>query len=160
MISYIGIGSNQALPIEQAKQAILALNNINDTKLLACSSLYCSAPMGPQDQPDYINAVAKLATSLSAIDLLDALQAIEQAQGRVRKENRWGPRTLDLDIILFDNQTINSERLTIPHYGMKQREFVLYPLLEISPDLQLPDGSYLSELIKVCDKKGLTTITG
>lgn len=160
MISYIGIGSNQALPIEQAKQAIMALDNINDTKLLACSSLYCSAPMGPQDQPDYINAVAKLTTSLSAVDLLDALQAIEQAQGRVRKENRWGPRTLDLDIILFDNQTINTERLTIPHYGMKQREFVLYPLLEISPDLQLPDGSYLSELIKVCDKKGLTTITG
>ena len=115
--------------------------------------------MGPQDQPDYINAVAKLETTLSAIELLDALQDIEQSQGRVRKENRWGPRTLDLDIILYADQTINSERLIIPHYGMQDREFVLYPLFEIAPELQLPNGTSLSEILKGCDKNGLTTIT-
>ena len=110
MISYIGIGSNQAQPIEQAKQAITALSNIKDTKLLMCSSLYRSAPMGPQDQPDYINAVAKLETRLSALELLDALQVIEQEQGRERKALRWGPRTLDLDILLYADQEIENER--------------------------------------------------
>ncbi|TEW53777.1 2-amino-4-hydroxy-6-hydroxymethyldihydropteridine diphosphokinase [Psychromonas sp. RZ22] len=159
MISYIGIGSNQSQPIEQAKQAITALNQIKNTTLVTCSSLYCSAPMGPQDQPDYINAVAKLETTLSALELLDELQAIEQKQGRVRKDNRWGPRTLDLDIILYAEQTINNERLTIPHYGMQQREFVLYPLFEIAPQLQLPNGTFLTEMLKDCDKNGLTTIT-
>lgn len=160
MISYIGIGSNQALPIEQAKQAITALNDIKDTKLVICSSLYRSAPMGPQDQPDYINAIAKIETTLSALELLDALQAIEQEQGRERKENRWGPRTLDLDIILYADKMIDNDRLTIPHYGMKEREFVLYPLFEIAPTLQMPDGISLIEILKHCDKNGLTAITG
>ncbi|MEJ6080457.1 2-amino-4-hydroxy-6-hydroxymethyldihydropteridine diphosphokinase [Vibrio sp. 1-Bac 57] len=160
MISYIGIGSNQAQPIEQAKQAITALSNIKDTKLLMCSSLYRSAPMGPQDQPDYINAVAKLETRLSALELLDALQVIEQEQGRERKALRWGPRTLDLDILLYADQEIENERLTVPHYGMKEREFVLYPLFEIAPTLQMPNGTSLIEILKHCDKNGLTAITG
>ncbi|MEJ6123738.1 2-amino-4-hydroxy-6-hydroxymethyldihydropteridine diphosphokinase [Vibrio sp. 2-Bac 85] len=160
MISYIGIGSNQAQPIEQAKQAITALSNIKDTKLLMCSSLYRSAPMGPQDQPDYINAVAKLETTLSALELLDALQVIEQEQGRERKALRWGPRTLDLDILLYADQEIENERLTVPHYGMKEREFVLYPLFEIAPTLQMPNGTSLIEILKHCDKNGLTAITG
>ncbi len=115
--------------------------------------------MGPQDQPDYINAVAEIETQLTAIELLDALQSIEQDQGRVRKDNRWGPRTLDLDIILYDNQQINSERLTIPHYGMCKREFVLYPLQEIAPKLPLPNGTLLSQLVTLCDKNGLTKVS-
>jgi len=160
MISYIGIGSNQAQPIEQAKQAITALSNIKDTQVLMCSSLYRSAPMGPQDQPDYINAVAKLETTLSALELLDALQLIEQEQGRERKALRWGPRTLDLDILLYANEEIENDRLTIPHYGMKDREFVLYPLFEIAPTLQMPNGTSLIEILKHCDKNGLTAITG
>ena len=160
MISYIGIGSNQAQPIEQAKQAITALSNIKDTQVLMCSSLYRSAPMGPQDQPDYINAVAKLETTLSALELLDALQVIEQEQGRERKALRWGPRTLDLDILLYADQQIENERLTVPHYGMKEREFVLYPLFEIAPTLQMPNGTSLIEILKHCDKNGLTAITG
>ena len=155
MISYIGIGSNQADPIKQAKQAISALKNLPETQLITCSSLYCSAPMGPQDQPDYINAVAKLDTQLSPLNLLDALQQIELNQGRVRKDNRWGPRTLDLDILLYNDQQINSARLVVPHYGMKVREFVLYPLLEIAKNLVLPDGTVLSQLTKACDKNGL-----
>ena len=155
MISYIGIGSNQAEPVKQAEQAIAALKTLPKTRLTNCSSLYCSTPMGPQDQPDYINAVAELDTRLSALELLDALQQIELSQGRVRKENRWGPRTLDLDILLYGAQEINNTRLTIPHYGIKEREFVLYPLLEIAADLVLPDGSVLSQLAAECDKNGL-----
>lgn len=158
MNSYIGIGSNQATPILQAKEAIAALACIAQTKLVNVSSLYSSSPMGPQDQPDYVNAVAHLDTQLSALELLDALQAIELSQGRVRKENRWGPRTLDLDIILYGDQVINNSRLTIPHYGMKVREFVLYPLFEIAADLQLPDGTALSQLITQCDRNNLTII--
>jgi 2-amino-4-hydroxy-6-hydroxymethyldihydropteridine diphosphokinase len=159
MISYIAIGSNQAKPVEQAKQAIIALNNIQDTSVIICSSLYSSAPMGPQDQPDYINAVAKIDTALSAIELLDALQHIEKNQGRERKEERWGPRTLDLDIILYANDEIDTERLTVPHYGMQEREFVLYPLFEIAPTLVMPNGTSLIDMLKQCDKNGLTVIT-
>jgi 2-amino-4-hydroxy-6-hydroxymethyldihydropteridine diphosphokinase len=159
MSSYIGIGSNQKEPIKQAQQAIETLKLLPKSELIKCSSFYCSVPMGPQDQPDYINAVAKIETQLSAIELLNALQAIELSQGRVRKNNRWGPRTLDLDIILYDNQQINSERLVVPHYGMHEREFVLYPLLEISPNLTLPNGTHLSHFIEICDKNGLTIIS-
>ncbi|WP_022941689.1 2-amino-4-hydroxy-6-hydroxymethyldihydropteridine diphosphokinase [Psychromonas hadalis] len=159
MISYIGIGSNQKDPVKQAKQAIEALKTLTNSELTKCSSLYCSAPMGPQDQPDYINAVAEIKTQLSALELLDALQKIELDQGRVRKDNRWGPRTLDLDIILYDNQTIHNNRLTIPHYGMNTREFVLYPLHEIAPNLSLPNNTLLSQLVSLCDKNGLTKIS-
>lgn len=159
MISYIGIGSNQADPIKQAKQAIEALKNLPNSQLLICSKLYSSTPMGPQDQPDYVNAVAKIETQLTALALLDELQKIELNQGRERKENRWGPRTLDLDIILYADQQINTPRLTIPHYGMKVREFVLYPLFEIAPELVLPDAVALSQLVSLCDKNGLSIIS-
>lgn len=158
MISFIGIGSNQADPIKQAQLAIEALKTLPDTQLISCSSLYSSTPMGPQDQPDYINAVAQIETQLPALALLDNLQQIELSQGRVRKDNRWGPRTLDLDIILYDNQEINNSRLIIPHYGMKVREFVLYPLQEIAAQLILPDGTPLSQLVASCDKNGLQRV--
>ncbi|MEH6454528.1 MAG: 2-amino-4-hydroxy-6-hydroxymethyldihydropteridine diphosphokinase [Psychromonas sp.] len=159
MISYIGIGSNQSDPIKQAKLAIETLHALPQTVLNKCSSLYSSTPMGPQDQPDYVNAVAEIDTQLTALQLLDELQKIELSQGRVRKENRWGPRTLDLDIILYGKEVINNTRLTIPHYGMKVREFVIYPLLEITTDLRLPDGESLIQLSQHCDKNGLTIIS-
>lgn len=159
MISYIGVGSNQADPIRQARLAIETLQHLPNSLFCKCSSLYHSAPMGPQDQPDYINAVVKIDTQLTAIELLDELQKIELSQGRVRKENRWGPRTLDLDIILYGNEVINTPRLTIPHYGMNEREFVLYPLLEIAGELRLPDGQVLSELTEKCNKNGLVRIS-
>lgn len=139
-IAYIGLGSNLSEPIEQVKSAINEISNIVQTKLLKASSLYLSKPMGPQDQDDYINAVVAIETSLSAIELLNALQAIENKAGRVRKENRWGARILDLDIILFGSETLNTDRLVIPHYGLCEREFVLLPLAEISPALSLPSG--------------------
>ena len=108
---------------------------------------YRTPPLGPQDQPDYLNAAIALETALSAEALLDNTQRIELQQGRVRKEERWGPRTLDLDIMLFGDAQIHTERLTVPHYDMKRRGFMLWPLFEIAPDLTFPDGEHLSALL-------------
>ncbi|WP_413112985.1 2-amino-4-hydroxy-6-hydroxymethyldihydropteridine diphosphokinase [Thaumasiovibrio sp. DFM-14] len=156
MIAYIAIGSNLGDPAAKAQAAIAALNATDAIDVRAASSLYSSKPMGPAEQPDYINAVVEVSTSLSPLALLDATQEIELAHGRVRNGERWGPRTLDLDILLYANQVINSERLTIPHYGMKLREFVLYPLAEIAPNLVLPDGCKLSALLAQIERNGLS----
>lgn len=140
-IAYIGLGSNLSEPIKQVNIAIDEIKQIAKSEVLNISSLYLSKPMGPQDQDDYINAVLALETTLSPLALLDALQSIENKAGRIRKENRWGARILDLDIILFGNEIINTERLTVPHYGMTEREFVLLPLAEIAADLILPSSN-------------------
>ncbi|RJX74489.1 2-amino-4-hydroxy-6-hydroxymethyldihydropteridine diphosphokinase [Vibrio sinensis] len=155
--AYIAVGSNLGDPVAQAKTAIDALKQLPRSEFLQASMLYSSTPMGPQNQPDYINAVVAIQTELTPLELLDCTQAIEQEQGRVRKDERWGPRTLDLDIILYGNEVMDSPRLTIPHYGMKQREFVLYPLAEIAPNLTLPDGTELSVLLTQVDRNGLST---
>jgi len=147
-IAYIGLGSNLSNPVKQVHQAIDQIKLLEQSSVTKLSSLYFSKPMGPQDQPDYINAVLSLNTSLSPIELLDSLQQIENFAGRIRKDERWGARVLDLDILLFDNLIINSERLVVPHYGLKLREFVLIPLSEISPNLTLPDGEKVSSLAK------------
>ncbi|ERI54299.1 2-amino-4-hydroxy-6-hydroxymethyldihydropteridine pyrophosphokinase [Pseudomonas sp. EGD-AK9] len=152
---YIGLGSNLAEPLQQLRDALAALAQLPDTRLLAHSSFYASDPLGPPDQPRYVNAVAALDTALQPWTLLDALQRIEQEQGRVRKAERWGPRTLDLDILLFGERSIADERLTVPHYHMHARPFVLYPLAELAAELQLPDGRRLSELLAACPFTGL-----
>ena len=153
---YIGLGSNLANPAEQLRAALGAISGLPQSRLSACSSLYASDPLGPPDQPRYVNAVAALDTELAPLELLDALQRIEQEQGRVRKAERWGPRTLDLDILLFGNRLLSEERLTVPHYHMHARAFVLYPLAEIAPtDLQLPDGRSLEQLLAACPFEGL-----
>ncbi|CAQ82899.1 MULTISPECIES: 2-amino-4-hydroxy-6-hydroxymethyldihydropteridine diphosphokinase [Photorhabdus] len=152
---YIALGSNLAKPVQQVKNALAALKELPETEFITCSSMYRTKPMGPQDQPDFLNAVVALETTLAPEELLNHTQAIELAQGRVRKNERWGPRTLDLDIMLFGDQVINTERLTIPHYGLKQREFMLYPLAEIAPDLVFPDGEALSERLKHIPENGL-----
>ena len=151
---YIAIGSNLADPVAQAKAAITTLETLTASRLISVSSLYASKPMGPQEQPDYINAVACVDTRLAPIELLDALQQIENEQGRVRKEH-WGARTLDLDILLYGDEVMSTPRLTVPHYGMKEREFVLYPLAEIAPQLQLPCGQALSVLLEACPRNDL-----
>lgn len=153
--AFIAVGSNLSDPVGQAQNAIEALKGLPSSEFIQSSMLYSSTPMGPQDQPDYINAVVEIKTKLTPLELLDCTQAIELEQGRVRKEERWGPRTLDLDIILYGNEVIDSERLVVPHYGMKEREFVLYPLAEIAPNLTLPCGSRLEDLLKIVDKNGL-----
>ncbi|EPK0741323.1 2-amino-4-hydroxy-6-hydroxymethyldihydropteridine diphosphokinase [Klebsiella aerogenes] len=137
---YIAIGSNLASPLEQVNAAIRALADIPDSRVVSVSSLYRTPPLGPQDQPDYLNAAVALETLLAPEALLDHTQRIELQQGRVRKAERWGPRTLDLDIMLFGDAIINSERLTVPHYDMKNRGFMLWPLFEIAPQLHFPDG--------------------
>ena len=152
---YIGLGSNLATPLEQLRSALAALAALPQTQLVAQSSFYASDPLGPADQPRYVNAVAALDTELSPLALLDALQTIELEQGRTRKAERWGPRTLDLDILLFGERQLDEPRLTVPHYHMHARAFVLYPLAEIAPDLQLPDGRALTELLDACPFVGL-----
>lgn len=152
---FVGVGSNLGDPVSQAKEAIQALAELPDSQLVLCSGLYCSRPMGPADQPDYVNAVAQLETGLAPLALLDALQAIEQHHGRTRKSERWGPRTLDLDLLLYGKQVIDCPRLIVPHYGMKQREFVLYPLHEIAPQLILPCGTPILELLSDVPLNGL-----
>lgn len=152
---YIGLGSNLNQPQEQLNKALVAITNLPDSQLVKQSSFYQSAPMGPQNQSDFINAVILINTRLTAFNLLDALQQIEQSQGRVRKQERWGARTLDLDILLYNNEIIETTTLVVPHYDMKQRSFVLTPLLEIAPKLILPDGAKLIELESRLDKQGL-----
>ncbi|MFY9178569.1 MAG: 2-amino-4-hydroxy-6-hydroxymethyldihydropteridine diphosphokinase [Venatoribacter sp.] len=144
-ICYIGIGANLNNPVEQIHTALQALAQLPQSRLLRSSSLYGSKPQGPQDQPDYVNAVAELETELSPLELLNALQAQEQAQGRV-KLRRWGERSIDLDILLYDQLMFSSERLTVPHIQLKNRSFVVEPLLELSPSLVLPSGELLAEV--------------
>lgn len=151
---YIGLGSNLAEPAMQVRRACEALGQLPESRLLACSSLYSSPPMGPPDQPDYINAVAALETPLSPHDLLAELQAIEQAQGRVR-ERRWGARTLDLDLLLYGDRQIDDQQLTVPHVGLPERAFVLYPLQEIAPTLVIPGQGPLADLVTRCPENGL-----
>ena len=157
-IVYIGLGSNLSNPREQITRAIAAIANIPESQVSKVSSQYLSKPMGPQNQDDYINAVLALKTYLPPLTLLDELQAIENKAGRVRKDNRWEARVLDCDILLFGNQTINNSRLTIPHYGLKHREFVLLPLAEISQNLCLPDGSFINDLAQGINCNGIVKL--
>ncbi|CAH0256924.1 2-amino-4-hydroxy-6-hydroxymethyldihydropteridine diphosphokinase [Pseudomonas brassicacearum] len=151
---YIGMGSNLAEPAAQLRSAIQALAQLPDTQLVGVSAFYQSDSLLP-GQPRYTNAVAALDSRLAPLDLLDALQAIETGQGRERLE-RWGPRTLDLDILLFGDRLIDEPRLKVPHYHMQTRAFVLYPLAELAPaDLRLADGRLLKDLLAACPFVGL-----
>lgn len=155
---FIGLGSNLENPLSQLKEAVDHLKQVKGVTLIALSGFYSSPPMGPQDQPDYINAVAELESDLPAAALLDELQHIENQQGRIRNE-RWGARTLDLDILLYGQDMINSERLTVPHYGISERNFVLYPLKDLVPgDFMIPGAGKLDELIANCPQDTLQRI--
>ncbi|AZF66079.1 2-amino-4-hydroxy-6-hydroxymethyldihydropteridine diphosphokinase [Pseudomonas sp. LBUM920] len=155
---YIGMGSNLAAPDQQLRSAIAALALLPGTALVGVSDFYQSDSLLP-GQPRYTNAVAALDSSFAPLALLDALQAIENGQGRERLE-RWGPRTLDLDILLFGDRLIDEPRLKVPHYQMHLRAFVLYPLAELAPaELQLPDGRSLAELLKACPFVGLERLS-
>ncbi|KIF56928.1 MULTISPECIES: 2-amino-4-hydroxy-6-hydroxymethyldihydropteridine diphosphokinase [Pseudomonas] len=155
---YIGMGSNLADPAEQLRSAVDALGQLPDTELVGVSAFYQSDSLLP-GQPRYTNAVAALDSTLGPLDLLDALQAIENDQGRERLE-RWGPRTLDLDILLFGDRLIDEPRLKVPHYHMQERAFVLYPLAELAPDdLRLADGRALADLLAACPFVGLERLS-
>jgi 2-amino-4-hydroxy-6-hydroxymethyldihydropteridine diphosphokinase len=145
---WLAIGSNLASPLQQVNAALDALAQIPDTRIAAVSAFYRTPPLGPQDQPDYLNAAVALETSLEPEALLDHTQRIELQQGRVRKDERWGPRTLDLDIMLFGDRVMNTPRLTVPHYDMKNRGFMLWPLFEIAPELIFPEGETLESVLQ------------
>lgn len=139
--TYIGLGSNLGDSRQILSEAIAKLKTLGIVKV---SRLYQSPPMGPQDQPNYLNAVAELNTDLAPLDLLNHLQRFEQEAGRVRLR-RWGERTLDLDLLIYGNEKIQNERLTVPHIGILQRDFVVIPLLDLDADLQL-NGQPLKDL--------------
>lgn len=149
----IGLGSNLSDPQQQLSSAFVALAQLPNTTLITSSALYQSRAVGPE-QPDYLNACALLDTELAPHDLLDALQRIENQHQRVRGVH-WGPRTLDLDLLLYGQQQVSSERLNIPHPYLHLRNFVIYPLMDIWPDAQLPDGRTLASLKKHSTMEGL-----
>jgi 2-amino-4-hydroxy-6-hydroxymethyldihydropteridine diphosphokinase len=151
LMAYIGIGSNLDDPVSQVKEALEELDGIPDSVLVSQSSLYASKPMGPADQPDYVNAVAALDTLLSPEELLQALQKIEQRLGREREGEKWGPRIIDLDLLLYGKKTINTDTLTVPHPGLHERDFVIIPLAEIAGNLNIPGKGLLSTLIAACE---------
>jgi 2-amino-4-hydroxy-6-hydroxymethyldihydropteridine diphosphokinase len=153
--AYIGIGSNLDDPVAQVQTALAALARLPDSRLAASSGLYASTPMGLPDQPDYINAVAALDTGLSATVLLTGLLRIEAEQGRERSGERWGPRTLDLDLLLYGDEMIDRPGLQVPHPGLHQRDFVIIPLAEIAGNLNVPGKGMLSTLTRHVENHAL-----
>lgn len=151
---FIALGSNLGEPLIQLRQAWQQLQHLPHSRAVHCSSLYQNPAIGPGEQPDYLNAVAELQTDLPASELLAELQRIEAAQHR-RRDQHWAARTLDLDILLYGHDVIATPTLTVPHPRMLQRNFVLYPLHELAPDLTLPDGSSLRSHLDSCSSAGL-----
>ncbi|HLQ24914.1 MAG TPA: 2-amino-4-hydroxy-6-hydroxymethyldihydropteridine diphosphokinase [Acidiferrobacterales bacterium] len=155
--AYIGLGSNLNDPVKQVRAACTALAVL--ARLQACSSLYLTAPIGSIPQPDFINAVCRLETRLSAAELLRSLLAIESVQGRVRHgEPRGGPRVLDLDLLLYGNHVIHEPGLIVPHPRLHERAFVLQPLAEIDPDLDIPKRGRVTELLARCSGQTITRL--
>lgn len=158
-VAYIGLGSNQGDSRATLQSSLYALNQHSAIQVSAVSSFYQSKPVGPQDQPDYVNAVAALNTSLSAQTLLAVLLETERLHGRVRDPNlRWGPRTLDLDLLLFGDQIIHEPNLIVPHPELCKRGFVVFPLLEIAPELTLATGTKLKDCASQLDGSDLRKI--
>jgi 2-amino-4-hydroxy-6-hydroxymethyldihydropteridine diphosphokinase len=155
-IVYIGLGSNIQQPEQQIKQAITALNDLQKTDVTRDSGYYKSCPMGPEDQPDYVNTVVELKTSLSAVELLQNCQHIEQQQGRV-KLRHWGERCIDLDILLYADQQIQTETLTVPHPGVSSRDFVFMPLLKLNPDIEIPGAGRLDDITQLQEQAATDT---
>ena len=157
-VAFIGIGANLDRPVEHVCRAIEDLGETPHSRILGYSGIYRSAPMGPPDQPDYVNAVAKLQTRLGPDELLSFLQGIERQHGRVRTPERWGPRPLDLDLLLYGRSVVDTPALTVPHPGMHQRPFVLYPLLELEPGLSVPGHGTLASLVERCPAGGIARL--
>jgi 2-amino-4-hydroxy-6-hydroxymethyldihydropteridine diphosphokinase len=158
--AYVGLGSNLDDPQARVRRALDALATLPATRLVSASLLYATAPVGPQDQPDYVNAVARLATELTPSDLLAALLGIEAAQGRQRDGTRWGPRTLDLDLLLHGQARLALAGLHLPHPQIRHRAFVLVPLADVAPsDLNVPGQGILGDLLRACPADGVRPIT-
>ncbi len=157
--AYIGVGSNLDDPAAQVAGAMEALRDVRDTRLVAVSPSYGNPPMGPQDQPDYVNAVAGVLTRLSPDDLLTELQKLEVSLGRVRTPgDKWGPRIIDLDLLAYGIQQRATERLTLPHPGISERNFVLFPLCDIAPMLVLPGQGSVARMAALASREGLQAL--
>lgn len=156
--AYLGLGSNLDNPSQQILSAVREIATLHGVKEIALSPLYQTQPVGPQDQPDYINAVLRIETKLPPLKLLKQCQAIENRHGRVRLVH-WGARTLDVDILLYGDQIIDFADLSIPHPELAKRAFVLYPLADVAPsDLLVPGKSNLSDLLAACPSSGIFRI--
>jgi 2-amino-4-hydroxy-6-hydroxymethyldihydropteridine diphosphokinase len=153
--AYVGIGSNLDDPEAQVRRAIEALASIPETRFERASRLFRTAPWGRADQPAFVNAAAEVATTLAPRALLEALLAIERAQGRHRDGTRWGPRTLDLDVLLYGDAVIDEPGLAIPHPHLAERAFVLLPLADLDPALHVPGRGRISELLRKVGAKGV-----
>lgn len=154
-IAYIGLGSNLGDPAQQLRAAVARLAQTPGLRLLAQSDIYRSAPMGEPDQPHYCNAACSIETTLTPPQLMDLLLAIERGAGRVRDGRKWGPRVLDLDLLHYEGVTLNSESLTLPHPGIAQRNFVLWPLAQIAPSLTIPGVGSVRERAEQMGRAGL-----
>lgn len=156
--AYIGIGSNLQDPVSQVRRAAEALGRLPQTRLSALSPLYRNPAVGPGEQPDYVNAVAVVETTLEPHALLDALQSIEIAQGRERGPMRWQARTIDLDVLLYGDRVIDDAHLTVPHPRMGERAFVLKPLHDVAPRLDVPGRGPIDRLLARVSQESLERI--
>jgi 2-amino-4-hydroxy-6-hydroxymethyldihydropteridine diphosphokinase len=157
--AYIGVGSNLDDPRSRVLAAFTALAGIAQTRLVLTSPLYSSRPLGPAAQPDYINAVAGLLTRLGPAELLAQLRFLERQSGRPERHERWGPRVLDLDLLVFGRERRQDPDLTLPHPGIVERNFVLYPLADIAADLEVPGLGRVSELKRRVVSEGLQRLS-
>jgi len=155
--AYIGIGSNLGDSVARVGAAFASIDGIRDTRLVARSRLYRTRPFGPVQQGDFVNAVAGVLTQLPATALLEAMRAIETAAGRVRAE-RWGPRSLDLDLLVYAEQRIAVEGLTVPHPGIAERGFVLAPMHDIAPTLMVPGAGRVQDLLRQLPDDGIAEV--
>jgi 2-amino-4-hydroxy-6-hydroxymethyldihydropteridine diphosphokinase len=155
--AYIAIGSNLNDPAQQVLAAFERIGALPDTRLEARSRLYATKPMGPQDQPDFINAVAGVLTQLEPRALLESLLEIERQMGRERRE-RWGPRLIDLDLVWMLGAIVQESGLSLPHPGVSTRNFVLYPLCDIAPTLDIPGHGRVLELTLRSDPEGISVV--
>lgn len=156
--AYVALGSNLESPQTQVKRAFALLEKISSTLLVGRSALYRSQPMGPQDQPEFVNAVAGLLTQLDALQLLAELQGIEREMGRKAPAYRWGPRIIDLDLLAYGASRYESNELRIPHPGIRERNFVLFPLRDVAPELEIPGVGRVSDLAARIGAAGLAAI--
>ncbi len=156
--AYVGLGSNLDNPRRQVENALHALARLPQTRLLAHSRLYRTPPWGGIAQPDFINAVARLETTLAAEDLMRALLDLERTSGRERGTERYGPRVLDLDLLLYGHQRLDAAGLTVPHPRLAERAFALVPLHEIAPDLEIPGRGGIADLLARIDVDGIAPL--
>jgi 2-amino-4-hydroxy-6-hydroxymethyldihydropteridine diphosphokinase len=158
--AYVGLGSNLDEPAQRVTEALGALQQLPETRDVAGSSLYGSHPMGPVSQADFCNAVAGMLTRLPPLEFLRALRSLERQLGRQPPRERWGPRRIDLDLLVHGSEQLTSAELTVPHPGIVQRNFVLYPLADVAPDLQIPGLGRVTDLLRGVSSDGLWRLDG